>query len=74
MPPDDYERCVSALKTLCDNPFPGSGGDKEKLKGNDNRYRIHIGRTYSAIYKIDKEKKRVCVTAFGTIGDIHKKY
>lgn len=71
---DDYNQCNAALNLLSLNPYPGYGGDKEKLKGYDNRYRIHIARTYSAIYKIDKKKKYVCVVFFGTIDEAHKNY
>ncbi len=72
--PSDYSACISSIRSLQDNPYPGKGGDKEKLSGRDNRYRLHIGRSYTAVYKIDKEKKRVCVIAFGSIGAIHKIY
>lgn len=71
---EEYLQCSAALSLLAINPYPGSGGDKEKLKGYKNRYRIHIGRSYSAIYQIEKEKKEVTIISFGTIGDIHKKY
>ncbi|MDO5844636.1 MAG: type II toxin-antitoxin system RelE/ParE family toxin [Methanocorpusculum sp.] len=71
---EEYDRCVAELNTLALNPYPGFGGDKEKLKGYENRYRIHIGRSYTAIYEINKDKKRVCVSFFGRIGKAHKKY
>lgn len=71
---EEHLRCIAALHLLEINPYPGYGGDKEKLQGKMNRYRIHIGRSYSAIYRIDKEKMQVGIIAFGTIGDIHKKY
>ena len=71
---EDCLQCSAELHLLSINPFPGYGGDKEKLEGRKNKYRLHIGRTYSAIYEIDKEKKLVYVLAFGTIGDIHKIY
>ena len=74
LPPADYTICYAALKDLAKNPYPGVDGDKEKLSGRENKYRLHIGRTYTAIYKIDKEKKRVCVFAFGRIGAMHNKY
>ena len=70
----DFDWCLSVLNALSLNPFPGVGGDKEKLRGYENRYRIHIGRSYTAIYKIDKEKKRVCISYFGKIGAAHKEY
>lgn len=71
---DEFNHCLAGLNTLSLNPYPGIGGDKEKIKGRENKYRIHIGRSYTAIYRIDREKKRVCVSFFGTIGDAHKRY
>ena len=71
---EEYLQCAAGLSLLAVNPYPGSGGDKEKLRGYKNRYRIHIGRSYSAMYQIEKEKKEVTIISFGTIGDIHKKY
>ncbi len=71
---EDYLRCSAALNLLGTNPYPGFGGDKEKLKGYKNRYRLHIGRTYTAIYEIYAEDQMVIVALFGTIGDMHKRY
>ena len=62
------------LKSLEDDPFPGKGGDKELLNTRPGVkiYRLHIGRTFTAIYVI--EKKSVLVTEVMTIGQAHKKY
>ncbi len=70
----DFNLCNSAICALAVNPYPGTGGDKEKLEGYPNRYRLHISRSYTAIYKIDKTTKRVCVSFFGTINKGHKEY
>ncbi len=62
------------LKSLEDDPFPGKGGDKELLNTRHGIkiYRLHIGRTFTAIYVI--EGQTVLVTEVMTIGQAHKKY
>ena len=70
----DYDLCFAKLNALAENPYPGVGGDKEKLEGRKNLYRIHLSRTFTAIYQIDKKKKRVCIKFFGRIGKAHKEY
>ena len=47
----DFDWCLSVLNLLSLNPFPEVGRDKEKIRVYENRYRIHIGRFYTAIYK-----------------------
>lgn len=67
--------CKKNLQKLT-SPYPGRGpGDKERLviAGKD-RYRIHIGRTYTAFYIIDEEEKLVRVVEILTIKAAHKKY
>ena len=67
--------CKKNLQKLT-SPYPGRGqGDKERLviAGKD-RYRIHIGRTYTAFYIIDEKKKLVRVVEVLTINAAHKKY
>jgi len=70
-------------KTVCkknlhklSSPYPGRGiGDKERLiiNGKD-RYRLHIGRTYTAFYIIDENNKLVRVVEILPIEVAHKKY
>jgi mRNA-degrading endonuclease RelE of RelBE toxin-antitoxin system len=62
------------LKLLEDDPFPGKGGDKELLNTRPGVkiYRLHIGRTFTAIYVIEEDS--VLVTEVMTIGQAHKKY
>ena len=62
------------LKSLEDDPFPGKGGDKELLNTRPGVkiYRIHIGRSFTAMYVI--EENNVLVTEVMTIGQAHKKY
>jgi mRNA-degrading endonuclease RelE of RelBE toxin-antitoxin system len=64
----------SHLKSLEDDPFCGKGGDKELLNTRPGVKieRLHIGRSFTAIYVI--EEKSVLVTEVMTIGQAHKKY
>jgi mRNA interferase RelE/StbE len=66
----------TALKRLEEDPFPGSQGDKEKLvlKGGVVIYRLHISRSYTVFYDIDKEEKFVIVQEILPIEQAHKKY
>jgi mRNA-degrading endonuclease RelE of RelBE toxin-antitoxin system len=73
----------SKSKTICkknleklSSPYPGRGiGDKEKLIiGGKDRYRLHIGRTYTAFYIIDEKEKIVRIVEILTIESAHKKY
>jgi mRNA-degrading endonuclease RelE of RelBE toxin-antitoxin system len=75
--PEKSRRIIkSALKGLEENPFPGSGGDKEKLDlGAEKKiYRIHIARTFTAFYSVDKDNRIVKVHDILTIEQAHKKY
>jgi mRNA-degrading endonuclease RelE of RelBE toxin-antitoxin system len=62
------------LRSLEDDPFPGKGGDRELLNTRPGVkiYRLHIGRSYTAIYVI--EEHSVLVTEVMTIEQAHKKY
>lgn len=69
--------CKEKLTYLAENPCPGRGrGDKEKLPidGRRDRYRMHISRTYTAIYTILEDKNEVRVLEIVPIGDAHKRY
>ena len=75
--PEKTRRIIkSALRGLEENPFPGSGGDKEKLVlgGGREIYRLHVARTYTAFYSVDKENRIVKVHDILTIEQAHKKY
>ena len=75
--PEKSRRIITnALKGLGENPFPGSGGDKEKLvlSGGSGIYRLHIARTFTAFYSIDKESRITKVHEILTIEQAHKKY
>jgi mRNA-degrading endonuclease RelE of RelBE toxin-antitoxin system len=64
------------LVALCDDPYPGKRGDKEKfcLKDGFILYRLHIGRTWTAFYRIYDESNSVKILDVTTIEEAHKKY
>lgn len=65
------------LEWLADDPYPGRGrGDTEKLPidGNRNRFRIHVSRTYTALYTVLEEKTEVRVLEIVPIDEAHKRY
>ncbi len=67
---------MEKLKTLQEEPFPGSGSDKERLyvHGREDTYRLHIGRTFTAFYRIHEPEKEVHVLAVMSIEQAHKRY
>lgn len=75
--PEKTRRIIkTALKRLEEDPFPGSLGDKEKLVLRDGViiYRLHISRSYTVFYEINKEEKLVIVQEILPIEQAHKKY
>ena len=65
------------LEYLEGSPYPGRGrGDKEKLPidGRRDRYRLHISRTFTAIYTVLEGQKEVRVLEIVSIGEAHKLY
>lgn len=69
--------CKEHLGYLAENPYPGRGrGDKEKLPidGYRDRYRMHISRTYTAIYTVLEDANEVRVLEITDIDDAHKRY
>ena len=69
--------CKEKLEYLTESPYPGRGrGDKEKLPidGRRDRYRIHISRTYTAIYTVLEDPNEVRVLEIVTIDEAHKRY
>jgi mRNA-degrading endonuclease RelE of RelBE toxin-antitoxin system len=64
------------LKKLGEAPHPGTGkGDKEKLtRRGETLYRLHMGRTFTAFYRIYEDKKEVKVLKVMTIERAHKEY
>lgn len=75
--PEKSRRIIrNALQGLCENPFPGSGGDKERLVLRAGReiYRLHIARTYTAFYSVVDETRIVRVHEILPIEQARKKY
>ncbi|MFW6317865.1 MAG: type II toxin-antitoxin system RelE family toxin [Halorubrum sp.] len=69
--------CTENLEYLAENPYPGRGrGDKEKLPidGRRDRYRIHISRSYTAIYTVLEDQNEVRVLEIVPIDEAHKRY
>ena len=69
--------CKEKLGYLAENPYPGRGrGDKEKLPidGRRDRYRMHISRTYTAIYTVVEDETQVRVLEIVSIDEAHKRY
>lgn len=69
--------CTEKLGYLAENPYPGRGrGDKEKLPidGRRDRFRLHISRTYTAIYTVLEDDAEVRVLEILPIDDAHKRY
>ena len=66
------------LTKLAKNPHPrpgAGGGDREKLPVDGREmYRLHIGRTYTALYTIHSEAEEVRVREILPIDDAHKRY
>ncbi|KAF5041698.1 hypothetical protein DSECCO2_520350 [anaerobic digester metagenome] len=67
---------MDKLGALQEDPFPGSGGDKERLyvQGREDTYRLHISRTFTAFYRIYESEKEVHVLAVMPIERAHKRY
>jgi len=64
------------LKKLKGNPYPGSGqGDKEKLTHRgETLYRMHIGRTFTAFYRVYEKERVIRILKVMTIERVHKEY
>lgn len=71
------ERIVrEKLGYLAENPYPGRGqGDKERLPiDGEERYRMHIGRTWTAFYDIYETDGEVGVLEILSIDEAHDRY
>lgn len=73
------ERIVKEhLRSLADEPYPRPGagrGDREQLPvDGEELYRMHISRTYTALYTIDEGQDEVRVREILPIDDAHKRY
>ena len=69
--------CKEKLGLLTENPYPGRGrGDKEKLPidARRDRFRMHIARSYTAIYTVLEDETEVRVLEIVPIDEAHKRY
>ena len=63
---------LAILKT---DPFPGRGGDKERLNTEGMEvYRLHIGRSFTVLYLIHTNKSMVEITHLMSTEQAHKRY
>ena len=75
LPSKSQRILIEKCKTLADDPFTGQG-DKELIHrmGHKDIYRLHISRSYTAFYKINKDEKMVKILEVTTIEQAHKIY
>jgi mRNA-degrading endonuclease RelE of RelBE toxin-antitoxin system len=69
--------CKQKLGYLSERPYPGRGpGDTEKLPidGRRDRFRLHISRSYTAIYSVLEDEKEVRVLEIVPIDEAHRRY
>jgi mRNA interferase RelE/StbE len=67
-PKKDRQRIVAAIRSLADDPRPPGC---EKLAGEDDRYRIRVGR-YRIIYSIEGKELLVFVVQVGHRKDVYR--
>ena len=67
-PKKDRQRIVAAIRSLADDPRPAGC---EKLAGEDDRYRIRVGR-YRIIYSIGDDELLVFVVRIGHRKDVYR--
>jgi len=67
-PKKDRQRIVAAIRSLADNPrAPGC----EKLAGEDDRYRIRVGR-YRVIYSVGDGELVIVVVRVGHRKNVYR--
>jgi len=64
----DRQRIVARIRSLADDPRPP---DCEKLAGEDDRYRIRVGR-YRVIYSVGDGELLVVVVRVGHRKDVYR--
>ncbi|KDE54729.1 type II toxin-antitoxin system RelE/ParE family toxin [Methanoculleus sp. MH98A] len=65
---------MEKLKTLQDDPYPGSDRERLHVHGREDTYRLHISRTFTAFYRIHEPELEVHILAVMSIGQAHKRY
>ncbi|MDZ5811986.1 type II toxin-antitoxin system RelE/ParE family toxin [Halorubrum sp. AD140] len=75
---DKSQRIVKQNLQLEAEPYPKPGagsGDREKLVvEGEEMYRLHIGRTHTAFYKIREDKEQVRIVEVPSIDEAHDRY
>jgi mRNA-degrading endonuclease RelE of RelBE toxin-antitoxin system len=69
--------CTEKLESLAENPYPGRGrGDKEKLPidGRRDRFRLHVSRSYTALYTVLESESEVRFLEIVPIDEAHDRY
>ena len=74
LPPKTRRIIVEEILELKEDPFPG--GNKEKLEYPHPPavYRLHIGRSFTVFYIIEREESVVKIEKIMTIEKAHKEY
>jgi len=74
--PEKSQRIITAkLAALRIDPYPGSGGDKERLNTDGTEvFRLQIGRPFTVFYLIHTDGNWVEITHLMTIEQAHKRY
>jgi mRNA-degrading endonuclease RelE of RelBE toxin-antitoxin system len=74
LPPKTRRIVVEKILELKEDPFPG--GNKEKLEHPRPPavYRLHIGRSFTVFYIIEREESVVKIEKIMTIEKAHKEY
>ena len=74
--PEKSQRIVTEKLAVCEtDPYPGSGGDKERLNTDGMEvFRLHIGRSFTALYIAHADRDWVEITHLMTIEQAHKRY
>jgi mRNA-degrading endonuclease RelE of RelBE toxin-antitoxin system len=75
LPPKSRRIVRERLRGLGEDPYPGQGGDKEKLiRRGRSLYRLHIARSFTAFYRVYDSTKEVRILKVMTIDMAHKEY
>ena len=76
LPPKSQRIVKEKIAILAGDPFPGTGGDREKLPvhGREDIHRLQISHSYTAFYRIHEREKEVHVLMVMTTDQAHKRY
>jgi mRNA-degrading endonuclease RelE of RelBE toxin-antitoxin system len=65
---------MEKLKTLREDPYPGSDKERLHVHGREDTYKLHISRTVTVFYRIHEQEMEVRVLAVISIEQAHKRY